>query len=818
MDSQFIKTYDMNYISQLILTEIDELIAILNPEYDFKFEFINNKAYNKYLNYKGTDLIGESFLKIIDQEYIQKTVKILKLGSSSNNVENEIIVFNKSEKPHWFEIKAKLFYNNKKQKKLLVVLKSISEQKNLERKIKENKKAIKRISKKIPEIRFWKLFNPENLEKSLNRSYRILQTVVENIPQYIFWKDKDLVYLGCNKKYAQLLGFNFPEDVIGQKDENLIKNKKKLEILKEEEIQVLKSGYSEFQKIIKWHKNNKEFFFDVNRIPLYDSTKKIVGILVTYHDLTELKESEKKFKYITEQSIMGIAIIQNGLIKYTNQQFAKLFGYKSESIKKWDTNEFLKLIHPEDRKNIKWKTSAKQRGEQNAIDHFQFKGIRKDNEVIWLDNYSKIINYKGESAYLITLIDITEKKRYQKLITELNINFLNFTIDNQTNIQSLLNTCVKLLDCNLAIFVYKNESNNTFKIITNEKKTFTYESIENFMKNTFVSKFFYEHHDFPQTFLDIDKLEYAKKDPFIKKYNIKSAYGKLIKSQNNYNECICGFFDKNPLITHDHQLVLFLISTAIEIEQKRWEVKQKLEDQNKILEEMNKFKSNLLTHTSHELKTPLISIKGFTNLLLEVHKDQMSLEMISIAEEINKGVKRLEKIIKNLLISAQLDQNLIKLKIKQDNLVPLIKSCVIELESIANFRNQSITLDLHDNLITRYDKEKIHEVVSNLLINAIKFTPTNGNIIIYSQKNKEEYIISVKDSGIGLTKAEKKRIFKKFGKIERYGKGLDLDIEGTGLGLYISKKIINLHKGRIWAVSEGRNKGSIFSFSLPILW
>jgi signal transduction histidine kinase len=102
-----------------------------------------------------------------------------------------------------------------------------------------------------------------------------------------------------------------------------------------------------------------------------------------------------------------------------------------------------------------------------------------------------------------------------------------------------------------------------------------------------------------------------------------------------------------------------------------------------------------------------------------------------------------------------------------------------------------------------------------LLINAIKYTPPNGKILISSEILEEYFLISIQDNGIGFTEEEKSQIFKRFGKIERYGQGWDVGIEGSGLGLYISKKIIELHGGKIWLVSKGRNKGSIFNFTLP---
>ena len=108
-------------------------------------------------------------------------------------------------------------------------------------------------------------------------------------------------------------------------------------------------------------------------------------------------------------------------------------------------------------------------------------------------------------------------------------------------------------------------------------------------------------------------------------------------------------------------------------------------------------------------------------------------------------------------------------------------------------------------------------MITNLLLNAIKYTPKGGNISVQSSINDDSIIISVKDDGIGLNDEDKSHLFKPFGKIERYGKGWDIVSEGMGMGLYISKEIIDLHGGKIWAESEGINKGTTFYFSLPLV-
>ncbi len=235
-----------------------------------------------------------------------------------------------------------------------------------------------------------------------------------------------------------------------------------------------------------------------------------------------------------------------------------------------------------------------------------------------------------------------------------------------------------------------------------------------------------------------------------------------------------------------------------------------------MLSEINKLKSDLFSRTSHELKTPLISIKGFTELLLKLHSNKLDSDVISILEEIKSGSKRLEDYINTLVESSQLDQGLLKLKKKRENLTFLIKYCIKELQGMAKLREQKVKLNIKNSLYTNFDKEKIYEVITNLLINAIKYTPIGGSITINSQQKNNHYIISIKDTGIGLIKKEIDQLFTQFGKIERYGQGWDVGIEGTGLGLYISKELMDLHDGKIWVESEGRNKGSTFFFSLPI--
>jgi two-component system sensor histidine kinase VicK len=131
-------------------------------------------------------------------------------------------------------------------------------------------------------------------------------------------------------------------------------------------------------------------------------------------------------------------------------------------------------------------------------------------------------------------------------------------------------------------------------------------------------------------------------------------------------------------------------------------------------------------------------------------------------------------------------------------------------------RNLSLDFDIPEEFWINIDKNRIGEVITNLLSNAIKCTPPYGKISIKLHEQDDWAILSVSDTGVGLTEKEMRVLFTRFGKIDRHNEGLEyIDIKGSGLGLYICKEILKLHGGEIWAQSDGRNKGSTFVLKLP---
>ncbi|MBY8989173.1 MAG: PAS domain S-box protein [Candidatus Lokiarchaeota archaeon] len=387
----------------------------------------------------------------------------------------------------------------------------------------------------------------------------------------------------------------------------------------------------------------------------------LIGILSVGNDITKqriatlrISESEEKFRTITEQSFIGIAILQNFKFKYVNQQFADTLGYESKEILKWNPKEFIEFIHPDDRKRVMEIAEKKYFGKNEVLEDLQFRIIKKTGEIIWLEIISKTIPFEGDLADLIATSDITKKKEAEQIIIE----------------------------------------------------------------------------------------------------------------------------------------------------------------ENKALLELNKMRKDIITRVSHELKTPLTSIYGASQILLKHFDGKIGDEALNFIEILHRGALRLKKLVENLIDASRIESGKLELNLQRNDLVKITVECVEEMRYILESRKLSVELTYPNELDFNVDKLRLQQVITNILSNAIKNTPMEGKIYISIIDNHDFVDIKIRDTGIGITEKEKELLFEKFGKMERYGMDLGVDIEGSGLGLFISKEIVELHGGEIIVESEGRNKGSTFTIRL----
>ncbi|MFX0142267.1 MAG: ATP-binding protein, partial [Candidatus Hodarchaeota archaeon] len=246
----------------------------------------------------------------------------------------------------------------------------------------------------------------------------------------------------------------------------------------------------------------------------------------------------------------------------------------------------------------------------------------------------------------------------------------------------------------------------------------------------------------------------------------------------------------------------------------RKKAEQLILEENKKLIELDKMRSDLITRISHELKTPLTISYLASQILIASNEEIMDKNIMKLIQAIHRGNIRLKELIDNLLDASRIESERFILIKHQGNITEIINQCVDNLYYLINKRQLFLEINLPQEIQLEMDDIRIEQVFTNIISNAIKNTPIGGKIYINFVEHPDYFDFQIKDTGVGLTSEEKEKLFVKFGKIERYGMGLDVDIEGSGLGLFISKQIVEAHNGEILAESQGRNKGSTFTIRL----
>ena len=770
---------------RLISEDADDLISLYDD--NFNMEYINEQTHSRHLGYSIERLNDLTFKLSITHRDDVKTITTANRDCFKNGkVSYQIRLKHKNGQYLWFETRGRVFLGKDGKKKVLYVSRDITERTVAEEEL-----------------------------KAKELKYRIL---IENLPQRIFLKDKNFMYISCNNKYAEDLNIK-ADDIMGKTDYDFYP-KELADKFRTDDIRILSKGEAEEideEDIL----NGQERYVRTIKTPIRDKIGNITGLLGIFWDITErrkekrqLLESEERFKLIFEHAPDAYYLTDlKGKFIYGNKTAENLIGYRRDELIGRNIGKILLESQLPMALNIlsKIKKGLKTGPDELIIKH-------KDGREIPIEIRSHPITINNKALVLGIARDITERKIHENLMVELNQVFFNFTADVKKNIQLLLQTVSKLSKGKIVLYARKffDKDEEIAQIITSENEIYSH-NVNNFKKNYFLSEIFEQTHESPQIFSNLHKSNQLSGDPFIQKYNIKGAYGKNISTQEEYKSAISILYQQNLEVADEDQLILLFVSEAIAIEERRWQLLQKLEEQNKKLSDIDKLKSEFLRRISHELKTPLISIKGYSELILRQNEDNFDIDTISMIGEIVQGCSRLENLIGELLKTSQLETGQIELKTSMEDLSFLIRFTVNELQGLSRTRNQKIIMNVHKNLITRFEKERIHEVVGNLLTNAIKYTPPYGMIEIKSEIKDTYYLVSVKDNGIGFTEEEKEKGFKQFGKIEHYGNGSYISTEGTGLGLYITKKLVELHGGEIWLESEGRNKGSTFYFTLPII-
>lgn len=237
-----------------------------------------------------------------------------------------------------------------------------------------------------------------------------------------------------------------------------------------------------------------------------------------------------------------------------------------------------------------------------------------------------------------------------------------------------------------------------------------------------------------------------------------------------------------------------------------------LREANDKLKQLDKAKSEFMSIASHQLRTPLSGIAGYLSMIMDGDYGETAPEQKPVIKDILNASQRLSRIVNVFLNVTRIEAGRFVMNFTTAPFDTVIEDIYKELKPTADKKDVELTLKKSKLPEVEADIDKIKDVILNLVDNAIKYTP-EGSVTITSEANKRTVHVMVQDTGVGIAPEEAKNLFSKFVR----GSGIaQVQPDGSGLGLYIAKRVVEGHSGKIWVESEGEGKGSTFHFEIPI--
>lgn len=478
----------------------------------------------------------------------------------------------------------------------------------------------------------------------------------------------------------------------------------------------------------------------------------------------------------------GIIITDNmqpdNPIIYCNRRFEDMTGYGRDEI----IGHNCRFLQMDDRKQEARKLlkDAIAKGKNCVV---EIRNYKKDGTLFWNELYmAPVTNERQEVTHFIGVQnDVSQRKRIQQELQRQKdqmeqkilerTRYLEESKEYLTSIFETVRESLIVLDRTLRVLTVNEYFLNTFKVTLEETE----------------GKQFYELGNGQWNIASLRKVleEVLPTNNPVLDYEVELEFphiGKKIMQLNAYRVELEGEYKDRILM-------------AIE------DITERRELENR--------KDDFLSIASHELRTPLTSISGFVQMLDRLKPDNVSDKFKEVLGKTVQHVSRLNNLIEELLDVSRIRSGNIKLYRQAFNFDKIVYETVETMKQFTKTHRISIEGKAAAKLIG--DESHIVQVVNNLLSNAIKYSPEGTEIYVYLSQVSNYVKVSIKDSGIGISNEDRKKIFERFFRVtssqEKY--------PGMGIGLYVCQQIIENHKGTIWVESEP-NRGATFSFTLPI--
>lgn len=621
----------------------------------------------------------------------------------------------------------------------------------------------------------------------------------------------------CNDSFAKMYGYKDASEVIGKKltdfyedTENPVNfdtNRKFIE----SNYRIYNAETEEFDKQlnVKYYSNNATGIIE---------NGKLIGIWGTQIDITDrkkteiaLRDSKERYQQLIEHSPYGIAVHSNGVLVYVNEAMINLL--KCSSADELLGKPVLSFVHP-NYKDVVIERIKISQVEKRHSDTLDEKFIAPSGEIIDVEVTPIPIMYNGIPSTQVVVSDISKRKRDEKIKSAIyKISELLHSIDTLDELYKSVHKIVSELmpANNFYIAIYDEETDMiSFPYFVDEldKKPEPKESGKGLTEYVLrTGKPLLANPDIFKELFERNEVENIGSESIDWLGIPLKIKGEVI------GVLVVQTYSKGIRYRQEELDILNFISEQIAMSISAKKSEEELIKAKTYAEEASKLKSSLLSNMSHELRTPMNGILGFAEIIIEESIDPYFKEL---ALYIQQSGKRLMKTLNSIMDLSQLEAGSDIINFDDFDLIQEIQTVINSFIPIANQKNLYLNF-IHnlDELQIYSDKNLIQQIVTNLIDNALKFTLNGGvSVEVNLHKVLDNNIVEIKvtDSGIGIANEFKNIVFKEFRQVSE---GHRRNYEGSGLGLSLTKKMVNLLDGRI-VFESYPGRGSIFNVILPV--
>lgn len=583
--------------------------------------------------------------------------------------------------------------------------------------------------------------------------------VIDSLSDAVVVMDRDVRIISWNKGAERLYGWK-EKEVLGKNLSDIAPYTYIIGSDEEAVQQIAKTGLWRGQ-VTQKSKKGKHLVINVSATAVNDSKGQMVGFVTINRDVTEELASQGRLAAIIESSDDAIVSKNlDGIINSWNKAAEKMFGWTADEV---IGKSIYIIIPPELQHEEKHIITSIRNGER--IRHFETVRIGKSGNRINVSlSISPVRNNRGEIIGASKIArDVSERIRSDQALKESEERLRLALESGHIGVWDWNMVSNKLLWTD-NVYTIHGVSRDTFQV-----------TLENYLKLIYPE-------DLP-LFNQALKKSLKDKVPFSLSLRILTKDGiRWVATTARV------FFDETG------EAVRMLGATSDITRQKQ----------------LDQDKSDFLSMASHELKTPLTSMKMFIDLLNRQFEAGELDKNYYFLGRIKDQANRLSELINDLLDVSRIETGKLKLNKEKFKISELVKDTVESIQPSTSVHTISLMVDRDE--IVNADRYRIYQVLVNLLTNAIKYSGKGKEIVVRIAKDKRQVVVSIQDFGIGIKKEQQKRIFER---LYQVNDPEEKTYPGLGLGLYISKEIIDRHNGQIWVESK-KGEGSTFSFSLPI--